>query len=199
VSLELDKALLILDIDETLIHATPTQLNIKETCIIFDYYVYFRPYLSDFLDSVSLYYNLALWSSASDDYVYKVVENTILKEYDFKFVWGRSKATFRRNYELDELRIYGNTNDHYHYVKSLKKVKKLGFPINRVLIVDDSPHKSKLNYGNAIYPSAFEGNQDDIELRLLTIYLEKIKDHTNYRKLEKRGWKNSVLKNYNGG
>jgi len=190
----LEKALLILDIDETLIHATSTQLNIQETCVVFDYFIYSRPYLREFLDSISQYYKLALWSSASDDYVEKVVENTILKEYYFEFTWGRSKATFRRNYEMDELRTYGNTQDHYHYVKSLKKVKKLGFPIERVLIVDDSPHKSKLNYGNAIYPSAFEGKQDDIELQLLSKYLEKIKDNSNFRTLEKRGWKNSILK-----
>jgi len=185
----LDKALLILDIDETLIYATKSKLSKDEDCKVFEYYVYERPNLKSFLEQVKLDYNLAIWSSASDDYVNEIVQQTILKKHDFEFIWGRSKATYRRNFEQDELRIYGNNSSHYHYVKSLKKVKKLGFEIERILIIDDSPHKSKLNYGNAIYPKPFEGEPEDNELIILAKYLTSIKDCANFRKLEKRTWK----------
>jgi len=185
----LKKALLILDVDETLIYATKSKLSRDEDCKVFDYYVYERPNLATFLEHIKLDYMLAIWSSASDDYVDEVVSQTVLKTYEFEFVWGRSKATYRRNYEQDELRIYGSDSSHYHYVKSLKKVKKLGYEIERILIVDDSPHKSKLNYGNAIYPKSYQGEIEDKELTILSKYLTSIKDCENFRQLEKRNWR----------
>lgn len=184
-----EKALLILDLDETLVHASESKLAIEEDCRVFDYYIYERPHLDRFLTQVGKDYHLAIWSSASDDYVDEVVKQTVISNFPFKFVWGRSRATYRRNREQDEMRTYGSHSSHYHYVKSLKKVKKLGYEIERILIVDDSPHKSKLNYGNAIYPNSYEGNQDDNELILLSTYLASIKDSPNFRRIEKRNWR----------
>ena len=187
------KALLILDLDETLIHATTTPLeNQTAFCVVFDeYHIYIRPYLKAFLDETQKHFDLAIWSSASDDYVHEVAKNTILSEYKLQFIWGRSRATYRRNLEQDDLSIVGS-DSHYHYVKSLKKVKKMGYPIERILIVDDSPHKSKMNFGNAIYPNSFEGDLADNDLELLSRYLISIKDQENFRKLEKRGWRAKV-------
>ena len=61
-----------------------------------------------------------------------------------------------------------------------------------MLIIDDSPEKTKENYGNAIYPREFNGEQDDNELAQLWKYLMLIKDEPNIRKIEKRGWHNKV-------
>ena len=190
----MEKALLILDVDETLIYATETKLEIEEDCLVFDYYIYERPHLDNFIKEVQQYYKLAIWSSASDDYVEEVVNKSSLSKYDFKFIWGRSRATYRRNREIDDMRTYDTHSSHYHYVKDLKKVKKLDYDLDRVLIVDDSPHKSKLNYGNAIYPISFEGNQDDDELNILAKYLYSIKDCKNFRRIEKRNWRSKVNK-----
>ena len=156
---------------------------------IFDYYVYERPYLIQFLNQVKLDYNLAIWSSAGDDYVEEIIRQTRLNKYEFKFVWGRSKATYRINFEQDDFQDYRADYSHYHYVKPLKKVKKLGYKIERILIVDDSPHKSKLNYGNAIYPKSYVGDVEDDELLRLSKYLSSIKDCENFRKIEKRNWR----------
>ena len=120
---------------------------------------------------------LAIWSSASDDYVEEIVKRIIPKEIELEFVWGRSRCTYRRNLQLDEYGYYGDDNrHHYHYIKPLKKVKRLGYHLDRILIVDDSPHKSKDNYGNAIYPSEFLGDSADEELKLLLKYLENIEE-----------------------
>lgn len=67
--------------------------------------------------------------------------------------------------------------------------------MNRILIVDDSPHKSKLNYGNAIYPTEFLGDINDTEVKKLAIYLKSIKDIPNFRKLEKLNWRNKIYDN----
>ena len=74
-------------------------------------------------------------------------------------------------------------------MKPLKKVKRKGFDLDRILIIDDSPHKSKLNYGNAIYPKPYKGESADTELVKLIDYLESIKDEPNFRTIEKRYWR----------
>jgi carboxy-terminal domain RNA polymerase II polypeptide A small phosphatase len=87
--------------------------------------------------------------------------------------------------------------NHLHYRKPLAKVKKLGWPLERVLIVDDTPEKAAFNYGNAIYPKPYEGDLDDDELLLLADYLVTLKNVQNVRKLEKRRWRSEILKTRN--
>jgi len=64
-----NKPLLILDLDETLIHATTEKLSTDSDFTYADYYIYRRPYLHLFLIDMSLYFQLAIWSSADDQYV----------------------------------------------------------------------------------------------------------------------------------
>jgi RNA polymerase II subunit A small phosphatase-like protein len=184
------KILLILDIDETLIYSTRKELERKADFYVFSYHVYKRPYLKEFLEQVNNDFLLAIWSSASDDYVEEVVKKIIPQEIELEFVWGRSRCTYQRNYRLDESRFYStNPLNHYNFVKILKKVKRKGYQIERILIVDDTPHKSKYNYGNAIYPKEYQGEEHDEELTLLGKYLKKLKDKPNVRNIEKRNWR----------
>lgn len=63
------KALLILDLDETLIHSSSKELGRPCDFRVFDFHVYKRPYLDKFLTEVFSYYKVAIWSTGSDDYV----------------------------------------------------------------------------------------------------------------------------------
>lgn len=182
--------LVILDLDETLIFGTSEKLDRDEDFKVFDYYVYKRPYLNEFILEVNKHFKIAVWSSAGDEYVQEVSKQIKPENIDFEFVWSRDKAVYQRNFEE-----HGDVESHYHYVKPLKKVKKLGYSLNEVLIIDDSPHKAKLNFGNAIYPRAYEGEIIDDELKSLSQYLQMIKDKEDFRKIEKRNWKTKV-KNY---
>ena len=122
-----------------------------------------------------------------------VVKNIFPSEYPLEFIWGRSKCVYKRNSNIDESRYYDwNSTNHYHYVKPLKKLKRKGFRLERTLIVDDTPHKSQLNYGNAIYPKEYTGTLKDDELMSLLDYLMLLKDEPNVRIIEKRGWKSRV-------
>lgn len=184
---ETEKILLILDLDETLIHATETKLEIDSDFQYAGYYVYKRPNLIEFLIEMNQYFKLAIWSSADDKYVNDVTELIKPTEIEFEFVWARNRCTIRRDYELDQ----------YVPEKRLKKVKKQGFRLEKSLIVDDSPEKTKDNFGNAIYILPFEGNQNDNELKMLSKFLKTIKDSENVRKIEKRGWRNIKTANNN--
>lgn len=177
------KILLILDIDETLIYATKNCIENKEEDFrVADYYIHKRPFLDDFLNNSAKYFNIAIWSSASDDYVTEIANNICPDSIDLKFVWGSSKCTHNFNSALGEV----------SYIKNLKKIKKLGFDISKIIIIDDTPEKSSKNYGNAIYPKPFTGDSMDDELQLLSQYLHKLKDVDNVRNIEKRGWKSKI-------
>lgn len=174
--------LLILDLDETLIHATEKELAIPSDFTYAQYSVYKRPYLKEFLTEVAHDFKLAIWSSADDKYVHEIVEIVQPEEIAFEFVWAKSRCTLRRNYELDT----------YVNEKRLKKVKKQGYTLERALIIDDSPEKTRDNFGNAIYIKAFEGDPNDTELLKLAKYLKTIKHSHNVRTIEKRGWRDQI-------
>ncbi len=187
-----NKILLILDLDETLVFATENELERQADFQAFDYFVYKRPFLDNFLEVIKKEFLIAVWSSASDDYVEAVVRNIFPSEYPLEFVWGRSRCVYRRNSNIDEFGYYWNSTNHYHYIKPLKKLKRKGFRLERMLIVDDTPHKSQLNYGNAIYPKEYTGSLKDDELVFLLDYLMLLKEESNVRSIEKRGWKSRM-------
>ncbi len=185
--IENDKILLILDLDETLIHADKGDCAFKPDFEVFDYKVVKRPYLKEFLENCSKDFKIAIWSSASDEYVDEIVSRIKPDSLNLEFVWGRSRATYKPTIDLDETGY--SDLAHFHYIKRLKKIKPLGYSLEKTLIVDDTPHKSKENYGNAIYVKEFTGETLDNELQLLEKYLLEIKDFDDVRKIEKRGWR----------
>lgn len=183
-----NKTLLILDLDETLVFATTKQLERAADFEVFNYYIYKRPYLKEFINSVNKDYQLAVWSSASDDYVQEVTQEIFSKDIDLKFVWGRSRSTYRKRMRMDPYTDWYD-NSHFYYIKNLKKLKRQGYQLQRILIVDDTPHKAQNNYGNAIYPTEYQGDIKDNELKKLSYYLKTLKDKTNVRTIEKRNWR----------
>lgn len=189
-----EKILIILDLDETLIHATDKPHDDAWDFEVFHYKVYKRPYLQEFLLGLKEHFEIAVWSSASDDYVELIVKEIFPEGYDLKFVWGRSRCTYRPNYnKLDEFGYY-DPFSHYDYVKRIDKVRKLNFKKERILIIDDTPQKCRHNYGNAIYPNEYLGRNPDNELLLLMSYLVTLKDLDTVRSTEKRGWREEMEK-----
>lgn len=103
------KPLLILDLDETLLHASETELSLECDFMFDRFWVYRRPFLEEFLVESSLHYDLAVWSSASDDYVEELVNTVVRPIVQLVFSWGRSRGTYRRDFDTDE----------YFYAKDL--------------------------------------------------------------------------------
>lgn len=175
--------LLIFDLDETLVHATTTPLDIPEDFRYDQYFVYKRPFLAEFLTSLSAVFSLGIWSAADDDYVTAIVQQIQPPDVHFEITWGRSRCSRRRDELFDE----------YYYEKRLSKLKKKGFALENILIVDDTPQKSRDNYGNGIPVQEFRGHLHDRELPALGSYLLTLRDAENIRALEKRFWRNSAL------
>lgn len=176
---EKSEKLLILDLDETLVYATEKELQFSADFRFDKFFVYKRPFLEKFLVEISKHFTIGIWSSAEDLYVTEIVKRIKLENLDFIIVWGRNRCSIKRDYDLD---------NHY-FEKRLKKLKKKGFNLEQIIIVDDTPEKSRDNYGNAIYIQAFTGDLKDEELNHLYDYLLTLKNIENIRAIEKRGWR----------
>ncbi len=180
--------LVVFDLDETLIHATQHELDRPYNFKFDKYFVYERPHLRTFLANVSKHFTIGIWSSADDEYVTKIVQGVMPDDIDFAVVWGRSRCSYRRNLDRDT----------YCFEKRLDKLKKRGFRLERILIVDDSPEKSRANYGNAIHIREYTGDENDNELIALFDYLLTLKTVDNVRSIEKRSWRNRLELTSNG-
>lgn len=187
------ETLLILDLDETLIHASATKVREEADFQVFHYFVYKRPGLADFLTTCAQHFKLAIWSSASDDYVQAVVQQILPPGVTLEFLWGRSRCTPFTTPQIDEYGYYNlDGTSSYEYAKRLKKVRRRGFLLTQMLIVDDTPAKVQHNYGNAIYIKPYLGSVEDEELSYLGAYLLTLKNVENVRTIEKRHWRLSL-------
>lgn len=178
-----ERILLILDIDESLIHATEQQLARKHDFMVGPYHIYRRPGLQEFLLGCAQAFDLAFWSSGTTDYVDAIVNDIVPTGIQPSFVWARSRCVRQFDYDRYE----------ENFLKDLRKVKRRGLSLARVLIIDDEPAKLSRNYGNAIYVQPFTGQPNDDELGRLLPYLLSLRDVADVRRIEKRGWRTAQL------
>lgn len=171
--------LLVLDLDETLLHAAERRLPHEPDFVLGHYSVYLRPYLHEFIDRALKWFDVAIWTSSSEDYASAMVSRLFPDPSLLRFVWASNRCTRKLDPELQD----------YFWVKDFKKLKRLGYDLDRVLVVDDSPEKHSRNYGNLIKVAPFTGDQADRELQQLLHYLGSIRDLTRYRTMEKRNWR----------
>ena len=76
------RKLLVLDLDETLIHTSYSPIGGTELKARRGYfYFYERRYLRAYLDRCSTEYDLAIWSASKADYVRWIIRSTLLSEY----------------------------------------------------------------------------------------------------------------------
>jgi carboxy-terminal domain RNA polymerase II polypeptide A small phosphatase len=181
--------LLLLDLDETLIHSMEAPLERACDFRTRYYHVYRRPFLAPFLDYCFRDYQVALWTAGSEGYAREIVPHIIPAPERLAFLWSAERCTRRFDPETGG----------YSSLKNLRKVRRRGYPLERVLMVDDSPENLERNYGNHIHITPFQGDPADIELSLLRDYLEMIRDQPNFRAIEKRFWRDEVRGRRGGG
>ena len=174
--------LLILDLDETLIHSTEKELELPGDLKIDEYNVYKRPNIDEFVANCATWFDLAVWTAASSSYANEIIELIFPKSVELKFIFTGDRCTRRYDYDLMEA----------YYIKPLKKVKRRGFSLEKVLIIDDTPETFERNYGNGIQVKRYYGENEDEELILLLKYLKEIARVENVRKIDKRGWRGNA-------
>lgn len=171
--------LLVLDIDETLIHATDKIIHDKWDFKVAQYFVYKRPHLDSFLDYCKSNFNVGVWTTAGDDFAASVVKKIFTDDYPLMFVWSVERCT----------RVFEPELQTFSYIKNLKKLKRKGYKLEDVIMIDDTPSNLRKNYGNLIRIEEYCGQNEDKELLRIMRFLDDLKTETDIRSIEKRSWK----------
>ena len=176
--------LLILDIDETLIYATEESLSRSADFTVGNkYYVYRRPFVEQFLVWCVENFELAVWTSATDDYAAEIVANIFPhSQNNLLFLWSRKRCTPSFDWETQET----------IWEKKLTKLRRRGYNLENIIVVDDTPQMWRSSYGNLVRVKPYLGEIEDDELKKLMQYLNVLKNAENIRKVEKRNWKNRL-------
>lgn len=172
--------LLVLDIDETLLYSSLEHLGREPDFVVAPYFVYKRPGVNKFLETCFDWFEVGIWTSATADYSEEILKNLMSNISRISFLWCRDKCTRRFDYET--LREY--------YLKDIKKLKKKGYKIEKIIVIEDSRQAVQRNYGNAIIVQEYQGETNDDELLKLLRYLEKLGTVENVRTIDKRNWRN---------
>ena len=181
-------ALLILDVDETLVHAAdpeyppPPRIDFR----VGPFEVMKRPHVEDFLRwcFASPLFKTAVWSAASDDYVHGVLAQLLLPHERPEFVFTGRRCTFHV-VSPDE---WETTGIRHVKLKDLKKVRARGYSLDRVLAIDDTPALYRRSYGNLVRIRPFHGDTADEELLRVRPFLEQWFQAPSVRRIDKHGW-----------
>lgn len=137
----LERKLLILDLDETLIHATEQKLNREYDFSVGQYFVYKRPFLQEFLEFCFENFDVAVWTTATKSYAEEILQTILKKDFFLKFLWTRERCTFT----FDE-----EEREHY-FVKKIHKLRRRGQNLESVIVVDSKIYaQSKKEIGEII-------------------------------------------------
>ena len=154
--------ILVLDLDETLIHASKTALDPTHFDVIIrdtempdgrftTRYVCERPYLQYFLAQVSQWFTIAIFTAATKEYaspiITKIDRSKVIK-----------KKYFRNDCEIDR----------GHYVKNLSRLHQRKV-YSSYIIIDNLPVSYKSNPNNAIPISSFSASNYDTDTELLKL------------------------------
>ena len=136
---------LILDLDETLVHYIEEENRA---------YVQVRPYADFFLNEMSKYFELIIFTAAAEDYA-----DIVLNELD------KNKVINYKLYRKHTEQINGI------FIKDLSKI---GRDLTKILIVDNNKDNFNLQPENGLHICSFIGDQNDDELYNLSCDLMKI-------------------------
>jgi TFIIF-interacting CTD phosphatase-like protein len=173
--------LLVLDLDETLIHARDhddPDLAWPPHATVGGYRMYRRPGVEQFLATVlDRFEAVGVWTAASNDYAAFMLDSIVDRER-LRFVYTRERCTQRRDLELAETYI----------LKDLAKLKRFGYGKGQILVVDDTPRNLQRSYANLVAIPPFHGDPTDARLAQLLEYLEELGPLGDVRPVNKLRW-----------
>ena len=159
---------LILDLDETLVN-----FKIKSSK---EGTLRARPFLFGFLEEMEHYYELIIWTSATEAYANSLIDAIEFEKQYFDYVLFREHAI-----------IIGDD-----FVKDLNRV---GRSLDRVIIVDDMPQNFRLQKQNGITIKPFLGDDyNDTALYDLLPILKRIAEEGNDVRIGLEKYRDEIVK-----
>jgi RNA polymerase II subunit A small phosphatase-like protein len=174
--------LLVLDLDETLIHSVLNRDGLEFDFPVGPYAVRQRPGVREFMRRCLDWFTVGIWTTATEDYAAAVLDFICPDPDRLAFIWCRDRCTTVFDHETREM----------YFVKDLKKLRRRGYDIEKIIVVDDSPEVVSRNTGNAVIVAPYDGSALDDELPQLLRYLEYLGGVDNVRAVDKRGWRDRM-------
>lgn len=163
------KPTIVVDLDETLVHVTPIVPNYMNKNNYFriiikkrKFYVQMRPYLQTFLDRLSNFYEICVFTASEKDYANKIIDK-ILPNVKNCFRFFRDSCVNCAGY----------------FVKDLNAIN---CPIKQTLLIDDIAGSALNNPKNLVKIRPWNGEEGDEILNQLASILEKIAFDVDLRK-----------------
>ena len=183
--------ILVIDLDETLIHTSFQKIEKPDLQILLDSsiskknitnknnnngipipkpveaYIRIRPGVDEFLSQMSKYYDIYVYSASSKNYL-----NTIIKNIDKNNI---IKECFCREdcimYVEDCEEDFDKPNNKYNYIKDLKKINK---DLRNIVFIDNNAISFKLQEKNGIPIKSWYDDYEDLELYKLIPILKNL-------------------------
>lgn len=182
--------LLVLDLDETLIHARsrdeprlpwPAQRQVAQ------FRVHLRPGVREFMSTVlERFAGVGIWTSATTDYATAMLDR-IVDRGRLRFVFTRDRCTHTHD--------RGET----YWLKDIRELEGFCFDPGQILVIDDKPRGLERSSTNLIQVRPFAGDPDDLELPNLLRYLDTLGPLDDVRAVDKREWWTRVDANTDEG
>jgi len=164
---------LVLDLDGTLVHVADHKKDNQSHVTLKmkveedehrTFGIRFRPYLYYFLEKLSKYYEIIIFTAAHASYASAVVDYIDPEKKFIKYVISRDRCLVTKNgYYIKDLRILANRD------------------LKDVLIVDNITHSFSMQIANGVPILNYQDDPDDKELKYFAKYLEKCAETRNLR------------------
>lgn len=175
--------MLVLDLDETLIHCKikNSGKNVSNIDTNFsEYTIWKRPHLISFLEEASKIYQIVVFTSSVSIYANKVVDLIDPRRSYIRKCISREYCTVTPNSKI--------------YLKDLRIFKSV--PISQIILVDNSILAYSYHLFNGIPIIPFFGQEGDQELIKLLKYLQTLERVNDVRVQNKNIFKFDVYKKY---
>ena len=148
-----------LDLDETLAHFKEKNNGNSNGVLRI------RPGINEFLEEVGKYYELIIFTTATQDYADTLIDAIEEDKIYFEHRFYRNHATIINN----------------DFVKDLRRI---GRPLDKIIIIDNMPQNFRLQKENGIMIKPFwgEDNYDTVLFDLIPILVNIAKDGGDIRK-----------------
>ncbi|KAM3619840.1 uncharacterized protein V6R79_014424 [Siganus canaliculatus] len=168
------EATLVVDLEETLMFSSLNVIDEAEFTFYtafqdhqYKAYMVLRPYVKEFLQSMSKIYELFVYTCAKKDYADKILN-----------ILDPQRKLFRhRLYQDDCACVLG------HYIKDLSV---LGRDLAKTVVLDNAPHTYPYHLMNTIPIKSWSGESQDRELQKLIPSMEKLSAAEDFREVLKK-------------
>ena len=153
--------LVILDLDETLIHSCDEWIGRPHDFVAGNKMMFSRPFAKDLVRELVRKYSVAVWTASYGAYTRDIIKYLFEDPNCLAFMWDRSRCLLKSAPKKTD-----------HFVKDLAEVYAAGWSQDSFCLVDDRPEHIIGAPANVISVKPCYGSADDQELDTILTRIE---------------------------